>query len=434
SANPYCEFSGEDQPIAITISTIAIAEGSIITVQLLNEDQQAVAGASSASATVGSNNTAITDLTIPANTPCGNYYIRASISGVNPVVQPFMIISGWTAIGDSLTAAENSALGLVAGTTNANLAYTDGSGHAMVYTNTLEGSTNWTLLGDALNTNGALVDLSIWNGAALAAYLNAEGVPTVASFVYDIGPWTTLSGGTVPTGTASSLSLDVGGIDQLPYLAYKDSGSVYAYVYGPCAWQPIASITSDVNTSGAVSINAACTTPFLAYLNSDGVPTIQQYVDSQWLSISDGICASASSLVLTTDAVTPYIAYRDEDCNSAGYGQGKVMNCMYDPTTGVNWTDLGYFSDGSANCISIAVDNSNYIPYAAYSDGTRSGKLTVKYYDYINSQWVALGTEGISADAVTETRIRVFDGCVCVIYKNCSGNISVIKHSLPSLP
>lgn len=110
----------------------------------------------------------------------------------------------------------------------------------------------------------------------------------------------------------------------------------------------------------------------------------------QWLPLgtvnfSPGIC-NYTSIAIDTGGV-PYLAFLD------GTKGGKMSVMKF---TGTNWVMVGTagFSGFIVNNTSIAFDKNN-TPYVAYQDQSASAKAAVMKFDGTN--WVAVGTIGFSA-------------------------------------
>ena len=408
----------------VTIHTSGIPAGTAITVELLTADGKTPVADASSSAAVSSGNITSIPFTIPSGTPIGKYIIKATAGAYSKEAE--LIIDYWKTLGDNWSAALDSGIGLALNSDGfPYVAYVDSNG-VQVKVSYEEGF--WTNLTSPspLPTSGNIVDLNFRDDALRAAYLNDDGVPVVSSYGGD-SEWTFLPPllEIPPVGGVTSLSLDISGN---PYVAFQAGNSVSAYVYDyySSGWEPRGASYDDASSSGTVSINATGQTPYLAYLGQDNKVKVKNV--STGSSINGDDLTSNASPALAVYYESAYVAYRDD---STG-GKGKVvMACMY-PGPGT-FSDLGYFSgEAAVDHISLALDGST--PYVAYSDGSQDGKLTVMYL--YGEEWRPLGITpgGFTAEAVTETRIKIFGNSVYVMYKSSDSTIGVMRYDKPILP
>jgi hypothetical protein len=425
-APEYRVFTPDTYPDdEVTIHTSGIPAGTAITVELLTADGKTPVADASASAAVSSGNITSIPFTIPSGTPIGKYIIKATAGAYSKEAE--LIIDYWKTLGDNWSAALDSGIGLALNSDGfPYVAYVDSNG-VQVKVSYEEGF--WTNLTSPspLPTSGNIVDLNFRDDALRAAYLNDDGVPVVSSYGGD-SEWTFLPPllEIPPVGGVTSLSLSnrYGN----PYLAYLSGSSVSAYVYND-GWQQQYMTITDAAPAGAISLDVTDSHNYLAYRTNDSDSKVKVFQGNYSLN-GDGWPSNASPALAAHDGNdSAYIAYRDE---SAG-GKGRVMQYMYYGGTPSN---LGYFSgEAAVDHISLALDGSD-IPYVAYSDGSQDGKLTVMYLDPNSpdgAEWKPLGitTGGFTAEAVEETRIKIFGDSVYVMYKSSDSTIGVMRYNKP---
>ena len=139
--------------------------------------------------------------------------------------------------------------------------------------------------------------------------------------------------------------------------------------------------------------------PYVFYqtdLLSDGL--VKKYENGTWSTVGNtnfAIACTSPSLCIKNNA--PYIAYQNEDFKA----EVRRLN-------GPTWQLMGAagFSPDLANYITIRV-NSNDQPFVAYADGSQLGRITVKKFNFLTSQWESVGAEGFSTLRATHVNFEI---------------------------
>jgi hypothetical protein len=303
--------------------------------------------------------------------------------------------------------------------------------------------TNWELVGNSEFSAGTAAYVSIAFDSADTPYVayrdsHYSGKATVMKYNGDEDEWEPVGSVGFTEGQASvtSIALDS---DNIPYVAYLDNAisklSVKRYNETETRWETVG--VRGISEGSVDDIKIALDrndTPYVAFVDngvSPGKARMMTFNGSEWeplggLGFSEGR-AWFTSMALDSNGY-PYVVYDDY----AHSNKATVMK--YD---GSNWVTVGVPGFTSPRFEAyiytwIALDG-NDVPYIVYRDGNNAGKATVMKYD--GSNWMVVGTPGISAGIADESKIAIdSSGAPYVYYKETSNSNKLVVKKFPPQP
>ncbi|AEV96615.1 hypothetical protein A4D02_20835 [Niastella koreensis] len=206
--------------------------------------------------------------------------------------------------------------------------------------------------------------------------------------------------------TSTAITMDASGH---PYVAYRDGYTSIEHVrkFNGSTWEEVGNlnITLPSNFSEvSLSIDGAGV-PYIAYGDASNKPTVKKYDGSNWVDV--GTAAAMTGQVFSTigcalgvtAAGIVYAAFSDLTTSN------KLALRIFHP--GTDWFDWipggGGATSSGAGVVSLAVDNSSN-HYVAFSDGSKSGAISVMKFDPGLS---LVGTSGFSSGSVSATSIAL---------------------------
>jgi hypothetical protein len=294
--------------------------------------------------------------------------------------------------------------------------------------------TDWELVGSSEFSDGRAYYPSIAfdsDDTPYVVYQDAGDLNKATVKRYVGSDWATVGNPGFTEGNAlvTSIALDS---DNIPYVAYWDSAISKLSVkrYNGTDWVTVG--VRGISEGSVDDIQIAFDrydTPYVAFVDngvSPGKARVMTFNGSEWeplggLGFSEGR-AWFTSMALDSNG-NPYVVYDDY----AHSNKATVMK--YD---GSNWVVVGTPGFTSPKFPSyiytwIALDR-NDVPYIVYRDGDNEGKATVMKYD--GSNWVVVGTPGISASTADTIKIAIdSNGAPYVYYRepNNSNKLFVKK-------
>ena len=305
---------------------------------------------------------------------------------------------------------------------------TDWNGRLMKYESGV-----WSIIKNGANnyfTAGSMdyPSLAINNGIPYIAYQDSASGVKGRLMKYEGGVWSVIKKGANDYFSLGSIDCpSLAFKDEVPYIAYKDSGDGvgrgYLTKYEGGAWSIIKNGANDyfsVSSVDAVSMAMNNGVPYIAYVdNVNGKARLIKYEGGVWTIMKNGANdhfseGTVMNMSLAINNGVPYVAYKD----STNF---KARLMKYE---GGVWTILkngpdNDFSEGTANYISLAINNG--VPYVAYLDDTDKSRLM----KYEGGAWSIIknGTNNyFSEDVGVYMTLRINNGVPYIAYRDSINN------------
>jgi len=235
--------------------------------------------------------------------------------------------------------------------------------------------TAWVQVGPAFSTDGSTPSLAFRSdGTPYIAYSNNVQNGRAVVLAYDGTSWNQI-GGAVGTTTAHTPSLVISP-DDVPYLAFVDSGNVGVFSFDGTAWNPVGtegffeSETSIANPSLAFDSSGV---PFLAFSCASGASwnlAVWKFSSGSWSQLGESIPMACASGLVIDPAGVPSVLYYD-------WGTNNRYSCV-STFNGASWVGVGLpdFSGNQVNYCTLAVDSSGTL-YAGFQSFVQGWGATV---------------------------------------------------------
>ena len=225
----------------------------------------------------------------------------------------------------------------------------------------------------------------------------------VKKFDAQSGSWVAVGAAEVGFAQEASLAINSSGI---PYVAYKDGGTIYVKKYNGSSWETVGTGAID-NSSEKPSLTIdKDDNLWLAYRdnNNGGKICVQENTGSViWYFKANGIGDGVTDYIrIATDTTgTPYVAFQNSNTKATVMkysGSGTTWNYV-----GCNST-FGIAGNTGASYISFKINESNK-GFVAYRDAGASNKITVKKLN--GSSWQAVGSAGFTAGSAEYVALSI---------------------------
>jgi hypothetical protein len=221
-----------------------------------------------------------------------------------------------------------------------------------------------------------------------------------------------------------------------PYIAFWDGtngGRASVMRWNGSSWQYVGQpgfTSSGYSTAISLALNSA-DQPYLAILrlNDGGSASVMRLTGSVWEYVGQQEFSPPYpmylSLTLSSNGL-PYVSYT---VDSTVTNQGRI-SVRYNSLWQTNWFHVGTpaLTVEKARTLSLSLSPGDNIPYIAFSDGTKNGKISVMQKGL--STWSYLGTPGFSTGEAFYTSIKVSStGTPYVAFKDYTngGRASVMR-------
>lgn len=334
------------------------------------------------------------------------------------------------------------------------------------------GSPTWTSVGGrkvaAAGTAsfGRIVSV---NGTTYAAFADSTLAGKLTVMKSTGADWTFVGvAGFTPSAadpTSYTLYVDNG----TPYVAMSDAdtGVLSVMKFNGTAWELVGTTGFASGDSSNMTLIVVGARPYLAFVDSDGVPHVMSYSAGAWTEAATGIPADASHLMFGTDGRASYVAYNDATnssltlakldgavwttvattdvvCDESWAGtisisQGTLFLTYYNTAQGAvvmklvgsaleSVGTLGSISNGDA-IEAVSGTAYNGVPYVAFDDESKDGDIdprAARVMRWDGAKWsLYAGYANVCDIEDTVLYADQSSGHLYLTYSDCDGDMTV---------
>ncbi len=285
--------------------------------------------------------------------------------------------------------------------------------------------TSWTDLGAVSPSAVGYTSIAVYNNEPYIAYSDSSSPNNAFRGIlkkYNGSTWQTIGGDYFTSNSTYHLNLkfNANGEPHVLFASASDNNKAVVARFKSGLW---GFLNSNYFSSGAIqwsSLSFDSSNKTLAAFADGGLSSkasVKSHNGTAWSNLgaagfSIGAASQVSIAYDSTNGIT-YLA-----CIDAGKSNQATLYQYVDGA----WTEVkNVLSNSETNYTYVAISKTG-IPYMAYGDETKSGKISVRMYNSLTNRWELVGTSGFSAATINSCQIAFDSGNTpYVVFTQSSG-------------
>ncbi len=347
------------------------------------------------------------------------YIAYADVTISNKAIVKKFNGNSWVTVGTGISGGQTGSPSLAFSGSTPYIAYADTNNGGKATVKKYDGS-KWVAVG-LENFTPRYVDqisLAVSDGTPYLFYGDLTGnTGTAGVMKFDGSNWVTVGAASFLQASVTYPSIKIN--NGIPYIVYQagitNGGTIIVKKFNGTDWVTVGSDIAFNSNYPSLAFNGD--TPYVVY--SDGVPsvnfanqakaTVKKFDGTNWVTVGGARFSSDRMmypLIIFSDK-TPYVAYATSSDN-------REIIQKFDGTYWVTVNTSDFLSINSLNSPSSNLVLVGNMPYASYRDGYNGSRAGVSRFD--GSNWITVGTPGISVGAVSSTNLIVNNNKLYLAY------------------